>query len=206
MVICRGWFETVPCRATLATPFPALCPRILRTRCTNYGLRVSGFRELWAPLVPTNSGGDSYGPIIGPYPFLGKFVWSNGPESSSKVSLYAGIGPWMALPKACISPALAEGSCPIFHALVRGGQTCNNYRAKWFGLFLFILLKKALDFKESPGGKSVKNCGKVRKSVEECRNDFALQLLPFSFSLLLEIPKVVWIISCWRLPLRRKIR
>ena len=30
--------------------------------------------------------------------FLGKFVWTNGPESSSKVSPYTGIGPWMALP------------------------------------------------------------------------------------------------------------
>ena len=40
MVIWKGWFETVLCRATLATPFPALCPRILGTRFTNYGLRV----------------------------------------------------------------------------------------------------------------------------------------------------------------------
>ena len=31
--------------------------------------------------------------------FLGKFVWANGPESSSKVSPYTGIGPWMALPR-----------------------------------------------------------------------------------------------------------
>ena len=30
--------------------------------------------------------------------FLGKFVWTNGPESSSKISPYTGIGPWMALP------------------------------------------------------------------------------------------------------------
>ena len=37
--------------------------------------------------------GNSYGPIIGPYLFLGKFVWTNGPESSSKVSPYTGIGP-----------------------------------------------------------------------------------------------------------------
>ena len=36
-------------------------------------------------------------PIIGPY-LLGKFVWTNGPESSSKVSPYTGIGAWMALP------------------------------------------------------------------------------------------------------------
>ena len=30
--------------------------------------------------------------------FLGKFVWTNGPESSSKVSPSTGIGPWMAPP------------------------------------------------------------------------------------------------------------
>ena len=46
----------------------------------------------------TNFRGNSYGPIIGPYLFLGKFVWTNGPESSSKVPPYTGIGPWMALP------------------------------------------------------------------------------------------------------------
>ena len=45
----------------------------------------------------TVSWGNSYGPIIGPYLFLGKFVWTNGPETSSKVSPYTGIGPWMAL-------------------------------------------------------------------------------------------------------------
>ena len=49
-------------------------------------------------MVHTNFGGKSYGPIIGPYLFLGKFVWTNGPESSSKVSPYTGIGPWMAFP------------------------------------------------------------------------------------------------------------
>ena len=49
-------------------------------------------------LVHTFSWGDSYGPIIGPYLFLGKFVWTNGPERFSKVSPYTGIGPWMALP------------------------------------------------------------------------------------------------------------
>ena len=36
MVIRKGWFETGPCRATLNTPFSALCPRILGTRFTNY--------------------------------------------------------------------------------------------------------------------------------------------------------------------------
>ena len=52
----------------------------------------------WGPLVHTFSWGNSYGPIIGPYLFLGKFIWTHGPESSSKVSPYTGIGPWMALP------------------------------------------------------------------------------------------------------------
>ena len=35
---------------------------------------------------------------IGPYKFQRKFVWTNGDESSSKVSPETGIGPWMALP------------------------------------------------------------------------------------------------------------
>ena len=41
-VIWKGWFETALCRATPNTPFSTLCPRILGTRFTNYGLRVSG--------------------------------------------------------------------------------------------------------------------------------------------------------------------
>ena len=61
-------------------------------------VKTETFRALWAPLVHTNFGGSSYGPIIGPYLFLRKFVWTNGPESSSKVSPYTGIGPWIALP------------------------------------------------------------------------------------------------------------
>ena len=55
-------------------------------------------RPKLSELVHTFSWGNSYGPIIGPYLFLGKFVWTNGPESFSKVSPYTGIGPWMALP------------------------------------------------------------------------------------------------------------
>ena len=46
----KGWFETAPCRVTLATSFPALCPRILGTRFTNYGLRVL---KLGKPLTST---------------------------------------------------------------------------------------------------------------------------------------------------------
>ena len=70
--------------------------------------KTETFRELWAPLVHTNFGGNSYGPIIGPYLFLGKFVWTNGPESSSQVSRYTGSGPWMALP----SSGARAGKCP----------------------------------------------------------------------------------------------
>ena len=40
MVIWKRWFETAPWRSTLATPSPALCPKILGTRFTNYGLRM----------------------------------------------------------------------------------------------------------------------------------------------------------------------
>ena len=64
-------------------------------------VKTETFRELWAPLVHTNFGGKSYGPIIGPCLFLGTFVWTNGPESSSKVLPYTGIGPGMALPSTC---------------------------------------------------------------------------------------------------------
>ena len=48
-------------------------------------------------------------PIIGPYLFLGKFVWTNGPESSSKVSPYTAIGPWMALPSSAFSTDASSG-------------------------------------------------------------------------------------------------
>ena len=54
----------------------------------------SGKSTLW-----TNAGQDQNFQrtlsAIGPYLFLGKFIWTNGPESSSKVSPYTGIGPWM---------------------------------------------------------------------------------------------------------------
>ena len=69
MVIWKGWFETAPCRATLATPFPALCPRILGTRFTDYGLRMF-WGELmviwkgWFETVPCRF--DSEHPIFSP--------------------------------------------------------------------------------------------------------------------------------------------
>ena len=37
--------------------------------------------------------GNSYGPMIGPYDFPPKFVWTNGAQSSVKVSVLTGIGP-----------------------------------------------------------------------------------------------------------------
>ena len=48
-------------------------------------VKTETFRELWAPLVHTFS--------------WWKFVWTNGSESSSKVSPYTGIGSRMALPR-----------------------------------------------------------------------------------------------------------
>ena len=87
------------------------------------------FRELWAQLVHTNFGGNLYGPIMGPYLFLvGQFVWTNGPESPSKVSPYAGIGPWMAFPSQTRSIAFWEklnrgvskpGCFPLFSGKVQ---------------------------------------------------------------------------------------
>ena len=43
-------------------------------------VKTETFRELSGPLVHTNFGGNSYGPIIGPYLYLGKFEWTEGPE------------------------------------------------------------------------------------------------------------------------------
>ena len=77
-------------------------------------------------MVHTNFAGNSYGPIIGPYLFLGKFVWTNGPESSSKVPPYTGIGPWMALPNA--KPAIWSHSLEttVYRPLEIGGKTCSK--------------------------------------------------------------------------------
>ena len=78
---------------------PKGCLPVLFQGSALYGpipVKTETFRELSGPLVHTNSGGNSYGPIIGLYLFLGKFVWTNGPESSSKVPPYTGIGLWMA--------------------------------------------------------------------------------------------------------------
>ena len=36
--------------------------------------------------------------MIGPYEFPPKFVWTNGAQSSLKVSVLTGLGPWSDLP------------------------------------------------------------------------------------------------------------
>ena len=54
--------------------------------------------ELSGPLVHTNFPRKRYGPMIGPYEFPPKFVWTNGTPSSVKVSVLTGIGPYSALP------------------------------------------------------------------------------------------------------------
>ena len=55
-------------------------------------------RELSGPLVHTNFPRNSYGPMIGPYEFSPKLVWTNGAQSFLEVSVLTGIGPWSALP------------------------------------------------------------------------------------------------------------
>ena len=84
--------------------------------------------------------------IIGPYLFLGKFVWTNGPESSSKVSPYTGIGPWMALPSPCnfntemfvskvgqpLSNSWPTSSQPDLHALLVGEKQYEIAKARFF--------------------------------------------------------------------------
>ena len=64
-------------------------------QCRSRPKLSENFERHWSILI---LGENSYGPIIGPYLFLGKFVWTKSPESISKVSPYTGIGPWMALP------------------------------------------------------------------------------------------------------------
>ena len=43
-----------------------------------------------------------------------------------------------------ISPNNFSWSFPEFSLELRGGQTCNNQRAKWFGLFLLFFIKRVL--------------------------------------------------------------
>ena len=50
-------------------------------------VKTETFEELSGPLVHTNFPTKTYGPMIGPYELPPKFVWTNGPESSSKVSV-----------------------------------------------------------------------------------------------------------------------
>ena len=50
-------------------------------------------------MVHINFRGNSYEPMA-PLPLFSlKFVWTNGPKSSPKVSPETGIGPWIALPR-----------------------------------------------------------------------------------------------------------
>ena len=51
------------------------------------------FEELSGPLVHTNFPRKRYGPMIGPYEFPQEKVWTNGAQSSPKVSVLTGIGP-----------------------------------------------------------------------------------------------------------------
>ena len=45
--------------------------------------------------------------MIGPYEFPQEKVWTNGPQSSVKVSVLTGIGPWSVLP--CIDLGIGNG-------------------------------------------------------------------------------------------------
>ena len=49
--------------------------------------------ELSGPLVHTSFPRKRYGPMIGPHEFPPKLVWTNGTQSSLKVSVLTGIGP-----------------------------------------------------------------------------------------------------------------
>ena len=112
-------------------------------------VKTETFGELWAPLVHTNFGGNSYGPIIGPYLFLGKFVWTNGPENSSKVSPYTGVGPWMALPSA--KPKPNEKNKPKNG---KGYVAVGQFWCSWgFCLMIYLYLSKIFIFLQFRGTK-----------------------------------------------------
>ena len=58
-----------------------------------YQCRGETLEELSGPLVHTNFPRRRYGPMIGPYEFPQEKVWTNGAQSSLKVSVLTGIGP-----------------------------------------------------------------------------------------------------------------
>ena len=56
-------------------------------------VKTETLEELSGPLVHTNFPRKRYGPMIDPYEFPPKFAWTNGAQSSPKVSVLTGIGP-----------------------------------------------------------------------------------------------------------------
>ena len=60
--------------------------------------RGKTLEKLSGPLAHTNFPRKRYGPMIGPYQFPPKLVWTNGTQSSLKVSVLTSIGPQSALP------------------------------------------------------------------------------------------------------------
>ena len=101
-VIWKGWFETAPCRATLATPFPALCPRILGTWLTNYDLRMF-WGELmviwrrWFETVPCRKTLNT--PFSRERQFSPKYFWPKFFWEPLRVVDVRAFGSWMSAPK-----------------------------------------------------------------------------------------------------------
>ena len=57
---------------------------------------MKNFQGHWSiQIFPSNS----YGPTIGPYEFPQEKAWTNGPQSSLKVSVLTGVGPYPKGPK-----------------------------------------------------------------------------------------------------------
>ena len=86
-----------------------------------------------------------------------------------------------------------------------GGQTCNNKRAKWFGLFQLILFyslsvslnwssSKPLNSKKSPRGKILQKCENVWKSVQKvwksAETNLPFGCCPFVFIWFLGVQRV----------------
>ena len=54
------------------------------------GKFLKNFQDHWSIRISPRK---RYGPMIGPYDFFLKMVWTNGAQSSLKVSVLTGIGP-----------------------------------------------------------------------------------------------------------------
>ena len=100
---------------------------------------------------------------IGPYLFLGKFIRTNGPQSSVKVSVLTGIGPWMALPnlaqltnfRAAFLQEISSGGLALsFFSLIISKTPRKTSRTSRIFLAVRTGKKIAVRTDKSPGRKT----------------------------------------------------